>query len=459
MQTVVYPVVAESRKQELTVWKTIYLCLMGFNILSYFYAFLIGAGVDDMPWWMWIFRLITTPLAVYLGRLWKDRGFWLISVYFCLFSMRLYFDNPQNIFTIEGSDNILSGLWVFCGCYGLGRVAKEKELKRFLCVIASLWIMGMAIISCLGIYAAWTEQSYNITEHGQISLYNMRLSLVYLPTITGSIIGLSVLVATILLVCVNHKSWKILLGLALIPLILALALSDSRTAYISVPAGFGVMAFVRAFHKEKTEVQRVENKKKIFFAMMIAIMVFVISLLIIMKITPVFNYLKVRGLIPKAYAETVGTQAMSTRGFGGSDIFNGRLELWNKAFAYIKTNPIVLLIGQSKLEPIRQFENYYAHCHCLYLQVLVESGIPGLLIMISGIVYTLVHGIKTIKNRGKALWMKLLLSIPISLWIGDLAETFTWLRSSQCIMIAVLFISIGIINNADIVQTDSIEYL
>ena len=270
----------------------------------------------------------------------------------------------------------------------------------------------------------------------------------YLPTISGSILGISALICTLLATCVHNKSLKFLFIFSLLSFFLSLALTDSRTAYISVPAGLAVMAFSAMFHYYQLKTSNTIKKHHIkpwLFSGIVMLVVFVISVLLILQITPLFNSIRIRGIIPVAYAEEVEKTAVSVSGFGGNRVLTGRAELWTSVINYIKQNPIVLLIGESKLGPLRGFNQFFAHCHCIYLQVLLESGIPGLLLFLFFIIYTITHAIKVIRTPSLPLWIRLLPALPISLWVGDIAETFTWLRSSQCPMGAIAIISAGII--------------
>lgn len=446
--TAPYPVSDSQQGHSWTAAKILYIGLTGFCLLSYLWTLAIGAGINSLPTVIWLARLASVPLAVYLGKLWKNKGFWILSLYTSLFFLRCFIPNPGSVFKAEVAENILSALWLFTACYGLGRILNEKQLKMFLAVCACIWTAGMIALSCIGIYAAWTGKPVTIFGSSFIGLYIsdlVRLHIVYIATTSGSFIGVTVLIITLLLICTSNKAMKIVLVLSLFVSVIALALTDSRTAYISVPAGMGVIVFSVIFHFFQTK--KTDKWKPWVWGMTAMVLTFVILIWCIMQITPLFNNLKDKGMIARAYAEEVKTNTssvVSTRGFGGH-ILSGRMELWSSVIQHIRQNPKVLIIGESKLAPLRSFDNFYAHCHCLYLQVLLESGIPGLLLFLSFIIYTLYHAIRVIRTPNLPLWIRLLPALPISLWVGDIAETFTWLRSSQCPMGAIAIISAGII--------------
>ena len=435
--------------------KALYIGLMAFCLLSFMWTLAIGSGVDNMPPIIWYARMATVPLAIYLGKLWKNTGFRILTVYSVLFFLRCFISNTDSVGNEELAENVLSAIWLFSACYGMGQILNKKQLKSLLYVCSSLWIAGMTILSSIGIYMASTEQSIEILHDGLIGLYNRRLRIVYLATTSGSMVGITILLSFICLISGGKRLHRACFLMTLFPLFLALALTDSRTAYISVPVGIGIMAFSIAmnhFQKAETLIKNDEKRKKRWkswtLGLLIMVIVFVLLVLIIMQITPLYNSIRIQGLIPKALAESsneVQQSAVSTRGFEGDRVLNGRAELWTMVIDYIEEHPLILLIGESKISPLKGLNYYKAHCHSIYLQILLENGIPGLLLFLAFIGYTLIHAIRAIRDPEQPLWIRLLPAIPVSLWVGDLAENFTWLRSSQCPMPAILCIAAGIL--------------
>lgn len=449
--TAAYVNVGRQAKNTKNAGRIIYITLMAFCLVSYLWVLAIGAGIQNMPAIIWIARIATVPLALYYGKLWRNKGFLLLSAYTVLFFLRCFIPDPDSIFSEEVAENVLSALWLFTACYGLGFILNGKQIKTFLLICSGIWLMGITVFSCLGIYAAWTEQVIKTFGDGTIQLdvldAAVRLSIIYLPTISGSILGISVLIIVIIFVCLQNRLSKALCVLAMIPLIFALALTDSRTAFISVPAGLAVVIFAVVYNafQKRSQAKKVNNYTSWVFGILAMFVAFIFLVFLLLQITPLFNSIKMRGIIPVAYAEEVEKVSIANRGFSGDRILHGRAELWSSVIEHIKQNPIILLTGESKLAPLRSFDDFYAHCHCLYLQILLESGIPGLLLFLSFIIYTIVHAIKVIRTPDLPLWIRLLPALPISLWVGDIAETFTWLRSSQCPMGAIAIISAGII--------------
>ena len=438
----------QEQQKDWTPAKVTYTALMAFNLLSFIWLLATGSGIDNMPLIIWITRLVAVPFAIHLGRLWKDKGFLILLTYTSLFFLRVFIPAPGDLFQEEVAENVLSALWLFTACYGLGRILTTEQLKHFLFICTILWTAFMAVLCSIGIYAVWTEKPVYLLHDAIVYLYEQRLNIIYLATTSGSLTGFTILIGILMAVCIKSHFCKTGIVLMLLPVILATALTDSRTAFVSVPAGIAVMFFFGVFYHVKAKeepVGRKKNWKPWVFGIITMVFVFVLLVFLFLQITPVFNRIRMQGIIPRAYAEETVKTSVATRGFTGSRVLTGRAELWEEVIEHIRQNPIILLTGESKLAPLRKFDNYYAHTHCLYLQVLLESGIPGLLLFLSFILYTLINAMWIIRIPETPRWLRLLPALPISLWVGDIAETFTWLRSSQCPMGAVALISSGII--------------
>ena len=107
--------------------KTLYVGLMAFCLLSFLWTLLIGSGVDNMPPIIWYARMATVPLAIYLGKLWKNTGFRILTVYTAIFFLRCFIPDQNSIFAEEVAENIISALWLFSACYGMGYILNEKQ--------------------------------------------------------------------------------------------------------------------------------------------------------------------------------------------------------------------------------------------------------------------------------------------------------------------------------------------
>ena len=426
--------------------RVIFTVLTAFNLLSYLWILAIGAGINSIPTVIWIARIASVPLAVYLGKLWKDRGFQILGLYFLWFTCRLIFFKQTDLFRDEAAQNILSGMWLFTACYGLGRILKRITLSRFLLALTSVWAAGMVAYSCAALYAAWNDYHIYVAADNFFGLLHGRLMMIYVPTTAGAILSLSSIIIMITAVAVRNRIGKILLLLAELPILLTLSMTDSRTALINLSVGMSMIVFIALIRHLRTKPS-LSGAKRMILSLTVALASLALILLVVMQFAPLFNRVKQTGLISSALAERpkVGWTVVEQRGFSGDNVLNGRLDIWKSIIGYIRENPLTLLTGRSKVMPLQGVNAEYAHCHCLALQILLESGLPGLLMVLVFVFYTLKNSYRILRSEDLPLWLRMLPAVPVSLWIVESVETFTWLRSSHCPMVSVLFVSAGIL--------------
>ena len=447
----------EKEKRQANEWsfaKMIYTGLMAFNLLSFLWLYIFDSGIE-MPPIIWSTRLIAAILAFFLGKLWKDRGFQILSIYFFLFFFRCFIPDPNNLFHKEASESVLSALWLFSACYGIGRILDKKQLVKLIKPISVIWIFAIAICCGVALYAALTgnriEGLKGVSDSFFYGYYDKntwsaRLYVGYSPTISSAILCITALISIITFCLIRQKLMKICIFVATCIIILAMALTETRTAYISLAIGLTIYIWVMVLHKKRYKC----TKKTIIVSIVCMLLVFAIILLLINSITPVYNFILTRSIISQALAETVENTKVPNvhRGFDLSStyVLSGRYELWRDAIAYITSHKLTLLIGESKIAPLSAFNNGMSHCHSIYIQILLESGIPGLVLFLLFIFSTGINSVKAVFSADQPLWIKLLPVIVISLLAGDLVECYLWLRASQCIMASVFFICCGILN-------------
>ena len=74
------------RQQSWTIGRIIYTFLMALLLLGYLaviatYCDQTATGkAFNFPGFVWVLRVITGVMAIYLGKLWKDKGFLLLAI-------------------------------------------------------------------------------------------------------------------------------------------------------------------------------------------------------------------------------------------------------------------------------------------------------------------------------------------------------------------------------------------
>lgn len=451
-----------NKQQSWSIGRIFFAVLMTFLLLGYF---AVMATYSDptttkrafsYPGFVWILRVVTGVMALFLGKLWKDKGFRFLAIFLLLKLIRVIADDGNYVFDEAVSESLLTGFWVFSACYGMARVFSREQLKRFLNFNVAIWTFGMVISSCMGIYAAWTgNYIYTIGEGAVWGLpWRHRLFLVYFPTVSGSVASLSVILALCGAIVSKQKYSKVLFFLSMIPMMIALALTDSRCAQVTVSAGIAMI--VGIFILRALRERAGDNQKKKQLAWIVAIVaagvVLVTLVLACMRTISVFNQVKANGLlIPRAFAEEAKAKAaVSNRGYSGDNLLTSRPEIWRAAIDVLEHNPLLLLWGTSirnsmVLVNASKYLTFFAsHCHCLPLMILLENGIPGLLLVGAFLVKIIVASVRLVLKANNK---RDILPVPfiVSILLGELIECFLWLRTGQCPTLPFFFVAAGII--------------
>lgn len=442
-----------------TVPKIIYAGLMSFLLLGYMIIIVTykdpttTGQIYNLPIQFWILRVITAIMAICLGKLWKDKGFLILMAYLLLKAIRVVADNPNYLFDQGVSESLLTGLWVFSACYGLARILEKDQLKRFLSINVSIWTVGMVIYSGIGIYAAWTDSKiYTIGKGAIWGIVEFRLFLSYYATTAASVLSLSIIMALCVAYITKKKIGRVLYIISVIPLFIALCLTDARGAQVSVGVGIACISGIIILKWISNKQKILSNKWYVLpISIVVSGAVFLLILLLGKITNSSFLEYRTKGLfISKAFAESVFKMPMSNRGFFGNNMLSDRPEIWNAVLTTIRSNPQILLAGSSIYHPM-DIVNHSgllgftaSHCHCMPLMILLENGIPGFLLIGYIVVLAIsrcIHGFFVLYKQEETVAIPIILSV----FVGELVECFTWLRSGQCPTLPFLFITLGII--------------
>ncbi len=463
--------------------KSVYAFLMSVLLLGYL---LVIATYKDgtttgqvyiLPIQFWILRIVTGVMAICLGKLWKDKGFLVLLAYLLLKAVRVICENPSNLFTAEVSESLLTGFWVFSACYGLAKILDQKKLRQFITANAIIWTIGIVAYSVIGLYAAWTNQYvYNLGRGSFWGVMEQRLYMVYYVTTSGSVLSTSIVIALAGAAITRNKIGRILFILAILPMLVALSLTDSRGPQISAAAGIGTMAGIlllkalqaragkaddNSQSNQHKQTKQTNNKPWIPWLAAIAtsVVVFIGIVLLCRGTISLFNHAKTTGImIPRAYAETAEVIPMSNRGFLGDNVLTDRQSTWNAVLQIIGKNPMLLLTGTSIHNPMAIINEsglvpyQMAHCHNMPLMILLENGIPGLLLAgaFLAIVIRKAYGLL---NNSENPWQTKLIPIIIAICVGELVECFVWIRTGQVPTLSFFIVAAGIIVTTEQAKT------
>ena len=344
--------------------------------------------------WPWtIFAIV----SIILGRMWRDKGFWIFMALLLVKFLRYYIPSEDVWNSIP-----CTGFYFIGGCYSVGRILSSKDRKRFIIAFCAVWTIAMVVFSCLCIHVAWTWDEIKNLGNGGIRIGyggENRLYPIYHPVQAGVLASASLAVVLVGFYTVKNKVWKALFLVGFVIEFIFGILTTSRVTHIV--NGFLASAFVCIIISG-----RIKGPMKTWQKILIpvgGIILFVLFVYIHSFGIKVFNDIRNgRGMIiSSAYADTVtGLKPRDINLDHGLDAFlNGRIDIWESTFHVLKENPDLLLWGRSGIDPFgivneyRYSKNmgYRAHTHNTWLQILLENGIPGLLLYLAFSVLLFVH--------------------------------------------------------------------
>ena len=440
---------------------------MCFLLLDYIWLLLVYDGSGSVPDWIWLGRCAAALLGIWLSRNWKDPVFQLLALFAVLLCTRALLRRGN---TPEDYQSILrltaNGVWAWGGCYSLGKVLKKDQFKAFFKIFGSAWTVGMAGCALCGLYAAWMRvQIPNISGEGFFRLWGeankARLNLVFLSTVSGGLMAMSVIIAAICLLCFQKKWVQCLFVAAVLPMLLALTLTDSRNAQICVSAGTAALAGICLLDREQKRLSIFSYleppEHTLLTALAGAAMTFIAMLLLLRLVNPAFDQLKRVSLHWPFFRSgaMAGTEQIMTsnRGYFGEHVTTGRVEVWRAVLSYLWHNPKYLLIGKSFLDPMAEVnaqlsEVYQAsHCHNILLQVLLASGLPGLLLLCAVIYLIGKQTVRLAISGNLPLWQRAFAAIAVVIGTGELAECLTSLGFHYLPFLPVLNLAAGFIGS------------
>lgn len=403
-----------------------------------------GAIPFRYPW------VILAGVSILLGRMWKDKCFWILTALLLMKFLRIAIPMPELINETQSVYELC--IYAFFICYGAGRVLNRKDRKLFISLFCAFWTLAMVVYSCIGMYVVLTGE--RVSNLGTWPFYmhpsEKRLWPVYHPVEAGILAALSIAAVLVGYFITEKKLLRRLYIPALLIIFLLNVFCISRTSYVlsaiavSTPLAMTVYELLLKWKKQG----------KAFTALRIAgafaafAAAAALLLAVQMKAVPVFNSLR-NSVIPDAAAEEtvpdpeeilpedevpVTTEA-TTRGFvtgeGIDGLLTGRPVIWLHVYDSFREYPDYTLIGQGVYDPMRHINSYIRHglalpeiyhFHSTFIQTLWESGIPGFLLFTAFFGIFARNAYLLIRDRRLPLWQRIL-PIPAALcWLADMLD-------------------------------------
>lgn len=396
-----------------------------------------GSLALRFPW------VLLAGISFFLGRMWKDRGWWVLMLLLAVKILRVAIPMPG---ALSDSQSVFElCLYAFCICYAVGRVLSERDRERFIDWFCGLWTGAMAVYACIGLYTVWNNAV--IPNLGNKSFFieieagsgATRLWPIYHAVEAGTLASVSIGVAMLGLFRARQKWARGLYAAAMLLILLMGVFTSSRTSLILTGAAVSVPA-VLALEKRLPRGGRKGRGAAVLRTCGMVLLfagIWIGTILLQQQVIPAYNALRSgrAGMIPAALAEGAdGPALMQSRDFvldqGVDGFLIGRIEIWQQVLEALGKDPGKWLWGQSvykvmgPVNEIREAKGLYEvyHAHSAFVQTLWESGIPGLLLFTGFFGIFAWSGIRLMLDREAPLWQRLL-PLPAALcWLADMID-------------------------------------
>ena len=274
----------------------VYAVLVGLMLLHHFYVLLyypvLAAGAQKLtPIW-----LMFAACSIFLGKLWRRKEIWILSLFLVWMFERVYFvspDLPDNTVII-----LSTAIYAFYICYGAFFVIRRSLWKTTLVVLCAVWTVATTVLSGIGLYHAWfgtafrnlVGEAFGINDYGRLALFSN-------PNITGGFFAVGVFMA-LMGFTLSRRVWaKALYLVSVIPMTIATSLSGTRCASVAISVAVGLLLCLLLGNKLKGKKFRLPVLAVVF------VVCFGILTIVQMKTSTVFSNVRDSTLTPPSPAE------------------------------------------------------------------------------------------------------------------------------------------------------------
>ena len=369
--------------------------------------------------------------------------------------------------------------------FGVGlplfQVLEGKTRDRWLNIISLCFALAALLVACVSTYACLTERRLSFPGmEGEIGIIAYRLyAFGKHPNEVGCLLNLGLL-CWLMLAFRSHKVWqKFFCVLSFLPICFSMSLTVSRTA-IAISAlalgggclvaitkkggwkrwGIGIvaMAFVAALslYVMMTGIPKLlpsgaPQKTTVVNATVVPTDTVLPTITEAPTEEPRIEIDTIPVELEQQPAPTVAPhnhiwQRSFTDGLG---TFSMRTEIWQSGIEYLKQNPRTLLLGNTDGQvariPKRTLDREIYHMHNTYLELLLQTGIPGVILYAVVLVSMLWYAAKQFFCAKTPAWRRVLAAAPVVMLICTLMEIYPSVsgHASDMMMLTLMGAVIG----------------
>lgn len=282
-------------------------------------------------------------------------------------------------------EKAFSSTWLYCACvttflcFSLPYAFDKETLKKALSILAAAMLACATLLGLAGLLIVFggITVPQAIADIGRIGIYtDGRLWLVSHPNTIAPICGAAIILTGYLLT--RTKKWLIRAFLILCAVICycAMALTDSRTGFISTTLGIALEFFL-LFNLSFAKMKRTGGR-------------ILLSLAAAALVVGVFFFGTT--VVRTVYSDTAVSakeDAIAARGLQNAESFNGRSDIWAGALEGLKENSDILLTGTTPIISGKVLASYFpagspiGNFHNSFVASLVSFGIPGFAVILA----------------------------------------------------------------------------
>lgn len=345
---------------------------------------------------------------------------------------------------------------------------ERRRLKRWLQAVLICWTLGMTLLAATGLWAALTGHavfSLRGTWYIGVNLGDHRLYMMAYVTTAAVKQGMSALMALMLAVMTKRLPGRLLWGLCAVVQLACLALTDCRTAFIALGAALGMMAatwMLRSMHKGMAPWRRLLQAAGAGMAALAltagTYLALSGSLMIMAPHVPQeLHNITLRELPTELLPEAAAEETIRHRGLEEDNLFNNRQAIWQGALNLMRSRPQVLFTGTTSARSAELTNAFipaeaqtgltYKHVHNLFLQALVNWGIPGAALLAAFTVLLLIAAARVLVRKETPGWLRFAPAIAAYMLLCDLIDCHMLLaEGTPMLLYASLFAALTLAN-------------
>lgn len=306
--------------------------------------------------------------------------------------------------------------------------------------LSAFYVVLMTGMALLGLYATAAATSIR-TPFSDLAIGVRDSRLYYFqyhPNEAASALSIALFLALYLAMGAKRAVSRVAAWLAAAALYAAVSLTVSRTVMITVSLALGAWVFL-------TAMRALGLKKRVVRAAVSLALAALVAAAAFLGFSPVMRGVAnwPGGLAENASAEaTAPVQPAPAKGQAPRErditrdfsTFTGRTEIWKAGFQYIAERPVTLLTGELDSEvariPVRLLGRDVYHLHNAWLELLVLTGLPGLLLYLCLALGILRGSLWLLAAPGVPLCRRFLAFVPPLLMVNGLMEIYPCLSGN-----------------------------